>query len=82
MEAAKQMLPSVVASEIVALLNGPTMRGDRRLLPEDIAALVPRNHQAELLQKALIGYYPELGELVPDEVEVLEEEAVDTPAEE
>jgi len=46
-------LPQVVASEIVSLLNGPTTRGDRQLVPEDIAVLVPRNRQAELLQKAL-----------------------------
>ena len=53
MEAAQQTLPAVVASEVVALLNGPTILGDRRLLPGDIAVLVPRNRQAQLLQEAL-----------------------------
>ncbi|HOX55970.1 MAG TPA: exodeoxyribonuclease V subunit beta [Candidatus Paceibacterota bacterium] len=53
METAKVRLPAVVASEIVALLNGPARVGDRDLLPQDIAVLVPTNRQAELLQQAL-----------------------------
>ena len=35
--------PSCVASEIVALLDGNTTLGNRALLPEDIAVLVPDN---------------------------------------
>ena len=50
---ADEQLPSVVAAEIVSLLNGKTTLGDRRLLPEDIAVLVPDNYQAPLLQDAL-----------------------------
>ena len=51
--AANELLPSVVATEIVALLNGHTALGDRKLLPEDIAVLVPENRQAQLVQDAL-----------------------------
>jgi exodeoxyribonuclease V beta subunit len=50
---ADKLLPSVVASEIVELLNGHTALGDRKLLPEDIAVLVPENRQAQLVQDAL-----------------------------
>ena len=50
---ADKLLPPVVATEIVALLNGHTTLGDRRLLPEDIAVLVPENRQAQLVQDAL-----------------------------
>jgi exodeoxyribonuclease V beta subunit len=53
--AANELLPSVVATEIVALLNGHTNLGDRKLLPEDIAVLVPENRQAQLVQDALSG---------------------------
>jgi exodeoxyribonuclease V beta subunit len=51
--AANELLPSVVATEIVRLLNGDTALGDRKLLPEDIAVLVPQNRQAQLVQDAL-----------------------------
>jgi exodeoxyribonuclease V beta subunit len=51
--AAAKQLPSVVAAEIVELLNGKTTLGDRKLLPEDIAVLVPENRQAQLVQDAL-----------------------------
>ena len=51
--AANELLPPVVATEIVALLNGHTTLGDRKLLPEDIAVLVPENRQAQLVQDAL-----------------------------
>jgi exodeoxyribonuclease V beta subunit len=51
--AANELLPSVVATEIVALLNGQTTLGDRKLLPEDVAVLVPENRQAQLVQDAL-----------------------------
>jgi exodeoxyribonuclease V beta subunit len=51
--AANEQLPSVVATEIVTLLNGHTALGDRKLLPEDIAVLVPENRQAQLVQDAL-----------------------------
>ncbi len=51
--AADQQLPSLVAAEIVRLLNGNATLGDRKLLPEDIAVLVPENRQAQLVQDAL-----------------------------
>ena len=51
--AAKEQLPSLVAAEIVRLLNGNATLGDRKLLPEDIAVLVPENRQAQLVQDAL-----------------------------
>ncbi|HTE87331.1 MAG TPA: 3'-5' exonuclease, partial [Terriglobales bacterium] len=51
--AANKELPSIVASEIVDLLNGKTTLGDRKLLPEDIAVLVTENRQAQLVQDAL-----------------------------
>jgi exodeoxyribonuclease V beta subunit len=51
--AADQQLPSLVATEITRLLNGNTTLGDRKLLPEDIAVLVPENRQAQLVQDAL-----------------------------
>jgi exodeoxyribonuclease V beta subunit len=51
--AANELLPSVVATEIVKLLNGQTALGGRKLLPEDIAVLVPENRQAQLVQDAL-----------------------------
>ena len=35
------------------LLNGNATLGDRKLLPEDIAVLVPENRQAQLVQDAL-----------------------------
>ncbi len=50
---AEAILPRLVASEIVRLLNGGTTIGDRRLLPEDVAVLVPENRQAQLMQQAL-----------------------------
>ncbi len=50
---AEVQLPSLVAAEIVALLNGKATLGDRKLLPEDIAVLVPVNRQAQLVQCAL-----------------------------
>ncbi len=50
---AANQLRSVVASEIVDLLNGKTTLGDRKLLPEDVAVLVPENRQAQLVQDAL-----------------------------
>ena len=46
-------LPQVVASEMVALLNGGAKIGDRAALPEDIAVLVPHNRHAQLVQDAL-----------------------------
>ncbi len=51
--AAAEQLPSLVAGEIVRLLNGGATLGDRKLLPEDIAVLVPENRQAQLVQDAL-----------------------------
>ncbi len=36
-----------------SLLNGDAMLGDRKLLPEDIAVLVPENRHAQLMQEAL-----------------------------
>jgi len=51
--AADELLPDVVASEIVALLQGDVKLGDRRVQPEDIAVLVPKNRQAQLIQDAL-----------------------------
>ena len=51
--AANELLPSVVATEIVTLLNGHTALGDRKLLPEDVAVLVPENRQAQLVQDTL-----------------------------
>jgi len=50
---AEKSLPPVVASEIARLLNGDAKLGDRRLLPEDVAVLVPENRQARLMQDAL-----------------------------
>ena len=50
---ADKLLPSVVATEIVALLNGHAALGNRKLLPEDVAVLVPENRQAQLVQDAL-----------------------------
>ncbi len=50
---ADKLLPAIVATEIVGLLNGHTVLGDRKLLPEDIAVLVPENRQAQLVQDAL-----------------------------
>ena len=37
----------------MSLLNGNAMSGSRKLLPEDIAVLVPENLQAQLVQDAL-----------------------------
>ncbi len=51
--AADGLIPDVVASEIVALLQGDVKLGDRRVRPEDIAVLVPKNRQAQLIQDAL-----------------------------
>jgi exodeoxyribonuclease V beta subunit len=51
--AADKQLPLLVAAEIVRLLNGNATLGDRELLPEDIAVLVPENRQAQLVQDAL-----------------------------
>jgi exodeoxyribonuclease V beta subunit len=51
--AADQQLPSLVAAEIVSLLNGSVTLGNHKLLPEDIAVLVPENRHAQLLQDAL-----------------------------
>jgi exodeoxyribonuclease V beta subunit len=51
--AADQQLPSLVAAEIVSLLNGSATLGNHKLLPEDIAVLVPENRHAQLLQNAL-----------------------------
>jgi exodeoxyribonuclease V beta subunit len=51
--AADKLLPSVVATEIVELLSRHTALGDRKLVPEDIAVLVPENRQAQLVQDAL-----------------------------
>ena len=50
---AEKSLPSIVASEIARLLNGDTQLGDRRLLAEDMAVLVPENRQVRLMQEAL-----------------------------
>jgi exodeoxyribonuclease V beta subunit len=50
---ADKELPQVVASQIVALLQGDTRLGERGVLPEDIAVLVPQNRQAQLIQDAL-----------------------------
>ena len=50
---ASKTLPSVVAGEIVRLLNGNTKIGERRLKPEDIAVLVLANWQAAKVQEAL-----------------------------
>ena len=46
-------LPQVVASEMVALLNGPAKFGERAVQPEDLAVLVPHNRHAQLVQDAL-----------------------------
>ena len=50
---ADKELPQVVASEMVSLLQGNTRLGERKVLPEDIAVLVPQNRQAQLIQDAL-----------------------------
>ncbi|HYV33131.1 MAG TPA: 3'-5' exonuclease, partial [Candidatus Binatia bacterium] len=50
---AEEELPGVVAAEIARLLNSEAQIGGRRLLPEDIAVLVPENHQAQKMQEAL-----------------------------
>ena len=50
---AEESLPAIVASEIACLLNGNTQLGDRQLLAEDVAVLVPENRQARLMQEAL-----------------------------
>ena len=51
--AAEPMLAESTASEIVRLLNGGAMLGNRPLRPEDIAVLVDRNDQARSMQEAL-----------------------------
>jgi exodeoxyribonuclease V beta subunit len=51
--AAEKELPHIVASEMVALLTSEAKLGGRKILPEDLAVLVPRNHQAQLVQDAL-----------------------------
>jgi exodeoxyribonuclease V beta subunit len=51
--AADRELPALVAGEIVRLLNANATLGDRKLLPEDIAVLVPLNRQAQMVQAAL-----------------------------
>jgi exodeoxyribonuclease V beta subunit len=51
--AAGTQLPPLVVGEIARLLNGNVTVGDRRLLPEDIAVLVPLNRQAQQVQAAL-----------------------------
>jgi len=48
-----KILPQVVATEIVRLLNGNTKIGECRLKPEDIAVLVLTNRQAANVQEAL-----------------------------
>jgi exodeoxyribonuclease V beta subunit len=50
---ATKILPRVVASEIVGLLNGDVKIGERKLKPEDIAVLVLENSQAAKVQEAL-----------------------------
>jgi exodeoxyribonuclease V beta subunit len=50
---AEKILPAAVASEIARLLNGNAELGERRLLPEDVAVLVPENRQARLMHDAL-----------------------------
>jgi exodeoxyribonuclease V beta subunit len=50
---ATRELPAAVATEIVRLLNSAARLGDRPLQPEDIAVLVPANHQATRIQEAL-----------------------------
>jgi len=50
---AAEVLPRVVAGEIVRLLNGNTRIGKRQLKPEDIAVLVLENRQAAKVQAAL-----------------------------
>ncbi len=50
---AEVVLPPLIASEIARLLDGEHTLGDRRLLPEDVAVLVPENRQAQLMQQAL-----------------------------
>jgi len=50
---AVEVLPQVVAAEVVRLLNADTRIGDRRLKPEDIAVLVLENKQAARVQEAL-----------------------------
>jgi exodeoxyribonuclease V beta subunit len=50
---AERDLPAPLATEIVRLLNSGARLGDRALLPEDIAILIPTNHQAVRLQAAL-----------------------------
>ena len=50
---ANETLPTVVAGEVVGLLNGNTKLGQRRLKPEDIAVLVLANWQAAKVQEAL-----------------------------
>ena len=50
---ADKAIPPVVAAEIIALLKGSAALGERKVLPEDIAVLVPQNRQAQLIQDAL-----------------------------
>jgi len=50
---AERELPAPLATEIVRLLNSGARLGDRPLRPEDIAILIPANHQAHGLQQAL-----------------------------
>lgn len=51
---AERELPAAVAGEIVRLLNEGVTVGSRPLRPEDVAVLVPANHQAFKVQQALL----------------------------
>ena len=52
-DATRERLPGVVATEIVRLLNGDVLLGERRLSPRDIAVLVRTNEEAGWMQEAL-----------------------------
>jgi exodeoxyribonuclease V beta subunit len=52
-EKAEDILPRVVAAEIVRLLEGNVTIGGRPLNPQDIAVLVLKHDQAALMQEAL-----------------------------
>jgi exodeoxyribonuclease V beta subunit len=52
-EAAREMLPDRVATEIVRLLNGDVKLGQRIISPRDIAVLIRTNEEAGWMQEAL-----------------------------
>ncbi len=52
-EAAREILPDRVATEIVRLLNGDVKLGERLISPRDIAVLIRTNEEAGWMQEAL-----------------------------